>query len=70
MAVFFLGMFISSALVHHIRHSSLMSQFHAKVQIEPVLEGILSVATICWRVIVLEIAIPKLLPYSWIPEGR
>ena len=31
MAVFFFGMFISSALVHHIRNSSLMSQVHAKV---------------------------------------
>ena len=40
------------------------------VRIRPVLEGILSDATTCWRVIVLEIGILKLLPYSWIPEDR
>ena len=40
------------------------------VRIWPVLERILSAATTCWRVIVLEICIPKLLPYSWIPGGR
>ena len=40
------------------------------MQTGPVLEGIVSVATTFWKVIVLEIAIPKLLPYSWIPEGR
>ena len=31
MTVFFLGMSISNALVYHIRNSSLLSQFHAKV---------------------------------------
>ena len=36
----------------------------------PVLEGILSTATTCWRLIVFEIGIPTLLPYSWILEGR
>ena len=40
------------------------------VRIRPVLERILSAATTCCRVIVLEIGIPKLLPYSWIPKGR
>ena len=40
------------------------------VPIRPVLEGILSAATTCWRVIVLEIGISKLLSYSWILEGR
>ena len=40
------------------------------IWIGPVLEEILPTATTCWRVIVLEISIPKLWPYSWIPEGR
>ena len=31
MAVFFLGMSISNAFVHHVRNNSLLSQFHAKV---------------------------------------
>ena len=83
MTVFFLGMSISNAFAHHIRSSNLLSQFHAMprfprlvgiwmlvVRIRPVLEGILSAATTCWRVIVLEIGILKLLPYSWISEGR
>ena len=39
------------------------------IHIGSVLEGMLPAATTCWRVIVLEIGIPKLLPYSWIPEG-
>ena len=26
--------------------------------------------TTCWRIVVFEIRIPKLLPYSWITEGR
>ena len=26
--------------------------------------------TTCWRIVVFEIHIPKLLPYSWITEGR
>ena len=78
MTVFFVGMFISNALSHHIRSSSLLSQFHVKVskigwklgvRIWPVLEGIPSAATICWKVIVLKIGIPELLPYSWILEG-
>ena len=40
------------------------------IHIGSVLEGMVSAATTCWRVIVFEIGIPKLLPYSWIPEGR
>ena len=40
------------------------------IRIGPVLEGILCAATTFWRVIVLEISILKMLPYSWIPEGR
>ena len=35
------------------------------LQIGHVLEGILSAATTCWGVTMLEISIPKLLPYSW-----
>ena len=41
-----------------------------RIRIGPVLERMLSVATICWRVIMLEFGIPKLLPYSLILEGR
>ena len=81
MTVFFLGMSISNALVRHIQSSSLLSQFHAKVSKigwnldvkgtnSTCIEVILSAASTCWRVIVLEIGIPKLLPYLWIPEGR
>ena len=42
------------------------------VPIRPVLEGILSAATTCWRVIVLEISIPKALPirgFQRVDEG-
>ena len=41
-----------------------------RIRIKPALERILSAATAFLRVIVLEIGIQKLLPYSWIPEGR
>ena len=70
MTVFFLGMSISNALVRHIQSSSLLSQFHAKVSKIGWNLDVLSAANTCWRVFVLEIDIPKLLPYLWIPEGR
>ena len=40
------------------------------ILIVPAFEGILPAATTCWRVVVPEIGIPKLLPYLWIPESR
>ena len=70
MTVFFLGISISNSLVHHIQSSSLLSQFHAKVSKIGWNLDVLSAANTCWRVFVLEIDIPKLLPYLWIPEGR
>ena len=79
--VFFLGMPISNAVFTTCetvvcclrftpRFPRLPGIWMLGVQIWPVLERILSVVTTCWRIIVLEFGIPKLLPYSWIPEGR
>ena len=84
MTVFFLGMPISNALAHHIRSSNLLSQFHGKVSkigwnldVGGTNSACIGRDTVCCyyllesnQVIVLEIGIPKLFPYSWILEGK
>ena len=70
MTVFFLGISISNALVNHIQSSSLLSQFQGKVSKIGWNLDVLSAANTCRRVFMLEIEIPKLLTYLWIPEGR
>ena len=73
-------MFISNDLVHHIQNSNLLFPFHRKVskigwdldfwgyELDLYWKWYCLFATLCWRVVVFQIGIPKLLPYSWIPE--
>ena len=81
MTVFFLGMSISNALAHHIRSSNLLSRFHAKVSkigwnldVGGTNSACIGRDSVCCYYLLESYrdwnGIPKLLPYSWIPEGR
>ena len=81
MIVFFWDISISTDLVHHVWSSNMLCQFHAKVSkidwdldVEDTnwtcIGSDAAATTTCWRIVVFEIHIPKLLPYSWITEGR
>ena len=81
MTVFFLGMSISNALAHHIRSNNLLSRFHAKVSkigwnldVGGTNSACIGRDSVCCYYLLESYrdwnGIPKLLPYSWIPEGR